>query len=52
MNWNSLRGVVAEKIIEGLLECYGLRELYMNNNLIGVSYDEKQPPVNRMADLL
>lgn len=41
MNWNSLRGVVAEKIIEGLLECYGLRELYMNNNLIGVSYDDK-----------
>ena len=24
----------------------------MNNNLIGVSYDNKQPPVNKMADLL
>jgi Ran GTPase-activating protein (RanGAP) involved in mRNA processing and transport len=52
VNWNSLRGAVADKIMDGLLECYGLRELQINNNLLGVSYDDKQPPVNRMAELL
>ena len=52
LNWNSLRGVAAEKILEGLSECYGIREVYINNNLIGVSYDDKQPPVNRIAELL
>lgn len=52
LNWNSLRGAVADKIMDGLLECYGLRELHINNNLTGVSYDDKQPPVNRMAELL
>ena len=52
MNWNSLRGPVAEKIIEGLTACITIKEIHMNNNLIGVSYDNKQPPVNKMADLL
>jgi len=52
LNWNSLRAVPAERIVEGLIYCYGLRELHFNNNLIGVSYDDKQPPVNRMSELL
>lgn len=52
MNWNSFRGVVADKIIDGLNYCYGLRELQINNNLLGVSYDEKQPPINRLSELL
>lgn len=41
MNWNSLRAVVADKIIDGLLYCTGIREIHMNNNLTGVSYDDK-----------
>jgi hypothetical protein len=41
MNWNSLRGGPGEKIVDGLNYCYGLRELHINNNLLGVSYDEK-----------
>ena len=52
MNWNSLRGAVGDKIMEGLVECTGIREVYMNNNLLGVSYDDKQPPVNRLAEML
>ena len=52
INWNSLRGHVAEKIVDGLVNCYGLRELGINNNLLGVSYDEKQPPINRLTELL
>jgi len=41
MNWNSLRAVVADKVIEGLIYALSLREVHMNNNLIGVTYDEK-----------
>lgn len=41
LNWNSLRGQVAEKIIEGMSECYGIREIYMNNNLVGQHVDDK-----------
>lgn len=52
LNWNSLRGSVADKIIDGLIFCYGIREVHMNNNLIGGSYEDKQPPVNRMAELI
>jgi Ran GTPase-activating protein (RanGAP) involved in mRNA processing and transport len=52
MNWNSLRGIVADKIMEGLLECTGIREVYLNNNLLGVTYEDKQPPVNRLAEIL
>ena len=52
LNWNSLRGQVAEKIIEGMSECYGIREIYMNNNLVGQHVDDKQPPVNKMAEIL
>lgn len=52
MNWNSLRGMTADKIMEGLVECTGIREVYMNNNLLGVTYEEKQPPVNRLAEML
>ena len=52
MNWNSLRGNVADKIVDGLVYCYGLRELAVNNNLLGVSYDDKQPPINRLTELL
>jgi len=52
MNWNSMRANVADKVIEGLVYCYGIREVHFNNNLLGVSYDDKQPPVNRFAELL
>jgi hypothetical protein len=52
LNWNSLRGNAADKIIEGLSECYGIREIFINNNLVGQHYDDKQPPVNKMADFL
>lgn len=52
MNWNSLRGNVGDRIMEGLVECTGIREVYMNNNLLGVTYEEKQPPVNRLAEML
>lgn len=52
INWNSLRAVPAERIIQGILECTGLKQVHFNNNLIGVSYDDKQPPVNKMAELL
>ena len=52
VNWNSLRGNVADKIMEGLLECTGIREVHLNNNLLGVTYEDKQPPVNRLAEIL
>lgn len=41
MNWNHLRGSVGEKIIEGLKNCYSIREVHLNNNLLGVAYDNK-----------
>jgi hypothetical protein len=52
MNWNSLRANVGDKIIDGLCFAYSLREIHLNNNLLGVSYDDKQPPINRFAELL
>ena len=52
MNWNSLRANAGDKIIDGLSFAYSLREIHLNNNLLGVSYDDKQPPVNRFAELL
>ena len=41
MNWNNIRGNMGEKIIEGLLLCYSIKEVHMNNNLLGVAYDDK-----------
>ena len=41
MNWNSMRAATAEKIIDGLIYCGGIKELHLNNNLLGVSYDDK-----------
>ena len=41
INWNSLRGAPGEKIVEAIRDCPSLRELYLNNNLLGVSYEEK-----------
>jgi hypothetical protein len=52
MNWNSLRGAPGEKIVEGIRDCPSLRELYINNNLLGVSYEEKQPPINKLSEFL
>ena len=52
MNWNSLRGAPGEKIVEAIRDCPSLRELYLNNNLLGVSYEEKQPPINKLSEFL
>ena len=67
MNWNSLRDEIAEKVIEGLIDALSIKEFHISNNLIGVSYNERQPPgkgpdsadkqkkappVNKMAELL
>lgn len=52
MNWNSLRGAPGEKIVEAIRDCPSLRELYINNNLLGVSYEEKQPPINKLSEFL
>ena len=52
MNWNSLRGGPGEKIVEAIRDCPSLRELYINNNLLGVSYEEKQPPINKLSEFL
>lgn len=52
MNWNNIRGHVGERIIDGLLQCSSVREVHVNNNLLGVAYDDKQPPICKLADLL
>ena len=52
MNWNNLRGAVGEKIIDGFLHSYSLREIHLNNNLLGVAYDDKKPPICKIADVL
>ena len=52
INWNSIRAAVADKVLDGLFSCFGIKEVHFNNNLLGVSYDDKQPPVNRIAELL
>lgn len=52
MNWNNIRGPVGEKIIEGLITCSSIKTVSMNNNLLGIVYDEKQAPVSRLAELL
>lgn len=39
-NWNNLRGVPGEKVIEGLAKCYNLKNISLNNNLLGVAYDD------------
>ena len=52
INWNNLRGQAAEKVIEGFLNCYSIRTICMNNNLLGVAYDGKQPPVCKMAEVI
>jgi hypothetical protein len=52
MNWNSIRGHVGEKIIDGLLTCISIKSVSLNNNLLGVVYDEKQAPISKMAELL
>jgi Ran GTPase-activating protein (RanGAP) involved in mRNA processing and transport len=41
MNWNNIRGHLGEKIIEGLIYCRAIRQVHMNNNLLGVAYDDK-----------
>lgn len=41
LNWNNLRGAMGEKIIEGLTHCPCLREIHLNNNLLGITYDNK-----------
>ena len=52
INWNNIRGAVAEKIIEGLLYCYGIKQVHMNNNLLGMSYEDKQAPICKIAEVL
>ena len=52
MNWNNIRGHMGERIIDGLRHCFSVREVHLNNNLLGVGYDDKEPPICKMADLL
>lgn len=52
MNWNNLRGAVGEKIIDGLINCYKIKSVHLNNNLLGFAYEGKEPPVCKMAELL
>lgn len=52
MNWNNIRGHMGEKIIEGLIFCRSVKQVHLNNNLLGVAYDDKQPPITRMAEFL
>ena len=52
LNWNNIRGHMGERIIDGLLQCLSVREVHLNNNLLGVAYDDKQPPICKMAELL
>jgi len=41
MNWNNLRGIIGEKIIEGLVHCYSIKTVEFNNNLLGIAYEGK-----------
>lgn len=41
VNWNNLRGATAEKIIDGLVYCYSIKEIHMNNNLLGQSTEDR-----------
>jgi hypothetical protein len=43
---------VGEKIIDGLINCYSIREVHLKNNLLGVAYDDKLPPICKIADVL
>lgn len=52
IGWNNLRGVAGEKIIEGLTHCSGIKTVFMNNNLLGIAYDGKQPPICKISELL
>eukprot|EP00347_Sterkiella_histriomuscorum_P017989 403347211 len=52
LNWNNIRGNMGVKIIEGLISCYSIKQLHINNNLLGVGYDDKEPPISKMAELL
>ena len=49
LNWNSLRGAVGEKVIDGLANSYKLKSVYLNNNLLGVAYEGKEPPICKVA---
>lgn len=52
MNWNNLRGAVGEKIIDGLIYCYKIKAVHLNNNLLGVTYEGREAPVCKMSELL
>jgi Ran GTPase-activating protein (RanGAP) involved in mRNA processing and transport len=62
INWNSLRGVTGEKVIEGLVHCTSLKTIELNNNLLGMGYEDskekdpakriKEPPICKLAELL
>lgn len=52
MNWNNLRGAVGEKIIDGLIYSYKIKNVHLNNNLLGVAYEGKEAPICKMAELL
>ncbi len=52
MNWNNIRGQIGEKIIEGLVLSKRITQVHLNNNLLGVAYDDKEPPICKMAELL
>ena len=52
INWNNIRGQVGAKIIEGLTQALKIKKISMNNNLLGFAYDNKEPPVCKLLDLL
>ena len=39
-DWNNLRGVPGEKVIDGLSKCYMIKKISLSNNLLGVAYDD------------
>jgi Ran GTPase-activating protein (RanGAP) involved in mRNA processing and transport len=39
LNWNNIRGVAGEKIIEGLTHSVSIKTVNMSNNLLGITYE-------------
>lgn len=41
INWNNIRGHMGEKIIDGLIHSANIKEVHINNNLLGMAYEDK-----------
>ena len=52
LNWNNLRGEKSEKIIDTLVSMNHLKEVELNNNLLGMASEGKVAPINKLSDVL